>query len=211
MKTLLKTLVVLAFAVSTAVSFGQTVLFSSIGTPSFTTHILDPYPAKTAFYVATFNLQITAIGGDVVLPVFTFADTNTPNNLGFISATIYQNGTPYSELSWASFNIVTGTTSIDSFGRMVVRNGESTTIEMSLLFGVSDPTMQAYGIKVNSLSYAFGAGNPIDLSFALTGQEWTAGSVPLSAIPEPSTYAAIFGAAALGLAFLKRRKPNQIT
>lgn len=71
-------------------------------------------------------------------------------------------------------------------------------------------------IAPESIQFLDAAGNPTGKNILIVGYEGTGGNGSLavfevtsvSAIPEPSTYAAIFGAGVLGLACWRRRRPS---
>lgn len=105
-----------------------------------------------------------------------------------------------------TFSVVTGETYAVSFlakAGVVLASGalQATVNGQSATFTPGTAAFATY-----SYNFTANTTGSVGLSFQLTGGHIALDNVSVSAIPEPSTYAAIFGATALGLAAWRRRR-----
>ncbi|HEX7724894.1 MAG TPA: hypothetical protein VF438_04120 [Candidatus Paceibacterota bacterium] len=193
----------------------QTIVhFTSLSTPTIVQHDTGTYPEKTAFYVGTFQASITPSSEIAIL----LGEASSNQTFG----TVYQNGMPLANLT-PSFSIISGATIPSGMPYISIAAHQTAIIDISLIFSVTDPTPQSYGFTMDSVAYQWGDLSALNTSdpgtvdwnhvgtttvASLTGPGWSTPST--SAVPEPSAYAAIFGAFALGIACWFKRPTRTV-
>ncbi len=156
-------------------------LFTLVGTPSIVkTNITAGGATTTTFqYSATFNVQVQAIGTDVVLGLPNA--TTTPVAFSSTTAQVYMNGSALGLVSASAgvtaYSQPTNTTiSVDGTNFTVARNS-SVTIPVTYSFTIEAPGANTYGVQLNSIGWnSASTGNTA--SAFMTGQpQWRTASI----------------------------------
>lgn len=216
---LMKTLIILlVFAVSAAVSCNAQAVFGFASQPSITsTLISNGVNPDFSILSATFNMSIGA-QSDVHI--------NLPSSASSAFAfSVYKNGakdstTPYEGI--INYTQPTGTTLSGDGRYFTIAQNQSITIPVTFTFDTKDVfgNSNSFAVQIESISWFpdgssmtivdFGS-NPGWRTTSIGGLGGLVNSTNEPAIPEPSTYSAIIGFAALGLAFVAKNRRKSVS
>ncbi len=175
----------------------------------------------------TFQLGTAGTAGAVTINGGTFGGVGTVNSLAFTGTSVFGPGNSPGTVTIAnggSLTLSSGTTStfqftdsgfgVGTFDLVTTPSTGTGTIAGTLNLDFTGTGYTAGSsvtfINLSSITGTFSTVNVTGLSGLLATVNYNNGagdvSVSLTAIPEPSTYAAIFGLAILGLAVLRRRR-----
>lgn len=147
----------------TAVSSPQ---FSLVGTPTIVQQVLSPNQNGylTTTYMATFNVQVMAVGGSVSFGLPNSQNPAFPSlgsNLG--SWTIYKNGiadvaSNYPN-AFVTYSAPTASILSSDGTAFTVSRNNSVTIPVTLMFSVANPGPNVYGVRLNGIDWLIPGSN----------------------------------------------------
>jgi mannose-6-phosphate isomerase-like protein (cupin superfamily) len=149
------------------------------GTPTFTQNVVntDQSGNQVTQYVASFNIQVAAVGGNVILGL---PGSSSP----FVSATspfisIYKNGVADSLSNYtaiASYAQPTNTTLSTGGTSFVVAQNQTVSIPVTISFQVRNPGANVYGVRLNQV--AWNSSSLSNQTATLSGTNFAGNGVP---------------------------------
>lgn len=195
---------------------GTTVTWGIVGTTGATAAGTGGVPAKTLWATKPWDVSgATDVAGtawnrgstfaqqapaNAIATLFTGANalngaTSTANSA---FSAVFTAGTPNSDSTWSSLDLKTANVSFGYFNPTVDQTADFSLAQGSYL--LSDLYQITPGSGASTYLGTFGLKADGTLTFATSSSFFT------TAVPEPSTYAAIAGALALGLVVIRRRR-----